>query len=177
MDSIQHIYIANINRIFAQYKKIGEGAIEQINNEEINFCPDKESNSIALIVKHLSGNMLSRWTDFFLSDGEKEWRKRDTEFEGTFRDKKQLIEVWTKGWNCLFNVTEKLKPEDLLKTVSIRGEELTVLDAINRQIAHYSYHVGQMVYLSKHIRSSNWKSLSIPKGQSNQYNNQKTKQK
>lgn len=177
MDSLQHTYIANINRIFAQYKKIGEGAIEQISNEEINFCPDKESNSIALMVKHLSGNMLSRWTDFFLSDGEKEWRKRDDEFEGTFQDKKQLIEVWIKGWDCLFNVTEKLKPEDLLKTVSIRGEKLTVLDAINRQIAHYSYHVGQMVYLSKHIRSSNWKSLSIPKGQSNQYNNQKTKQK
>lgn len=173
MDKVQLTFIVNINKVFAQYKKIGEGAIDQLSDEEINFCPDKESNSVALIVKHLSGNMRSRWTDFYTTDGEKEWRKRDEEFEGNLQNKQQLMEVWQNGWNCLFNITEKLQPHDLLKIVYIRGEALTVIDAINRQIAHYSYHVGQLVFLSKHIRSTSWKSLSIPKGQSKQYNDQK----
>jgi hypothetical protein len=173
MDKTQLTYINSINKLFKQYKKIGEGAIEQLNDEEINFCPDKESNSVALVVKHLSGNMLSRWTDFFTSDGEKEWRKRDDEFEGIIQNKKQLLEVWEKGWNCLFNVIDNLQPDDLLKTVHIRREPHTVIDAANRQIAHYSYHVGQIVYLAKHIRSTGWKSLSIPKGQSASFNKKK----
>lgn len=163
------IYITSINGIFKQYKTLAEKALDQVGDEELNFAPDAESNSIALIVKHLSGNMLSRWTDFYTSDGEKEWRDRDSEFEGKIENKKHLLEVWEKGWACLFQITEKLKPEDLLKTVYIRREPHTVIDAVNRQIAHYSYHIGQLIYLAKNIRSSGWKSLTIPKGESNKY--------
>jgi len=173
MDNFQFTYITNINKIFVQYKKIAEGAMEQLNDEEISFCPDKESNSIVMIVKHLSGNMLSRWTDFYTSDGEKEWRNRDEEFDPELYTKTQLMELWQKGWNCLFTITEELQPDDLLKIVHIRTEPLTVVDALNRQIAHYSYHVGQVVYLAKHIRSKSWESLSIPNGNSQQFNEQK----
>jgi hypothetical protein len=167
------IYLPGILKAFRSYKSLGDKTLEQVNDADINYTPNEESNSLALIVKHLHGNMLSRWTDFLNSDGEKDSRKRDAEFEGALRDKKELLELWEEGWACLFTALEALKEEDLPKTIYIRKEAHTVLEAINRQLSHYPYHVGQMVYLGKMIRKGAWRSLSIPKGQSEQFNKEK----
>lgn len=159
-------YLANIRQLFANYKKLAEKAIEQVNPELLNQIIGPEDNSIALIVKHMVGNMLSRWTDFLHSDGEKEWRNRDTEFEGGYANKEELLLAWEKGWACVFEAIDPLDQEDLERPVFIRGEQHTVLQALNRQIAHYAYHVGQIVFLAKHLSGEAWTSLSIPKGQS-----------
>jgi hypothetical protein len=166
-------YLSVILKTFRSYKSLGEKTLEQVKDAEINFTPNEESNSLALIVKHLHGNMLSRWTDFLNSDGEKENRQRDTEFEGSVTDKKELLRLWEAGWACLFAALEGLREEDLSRTIYIRKEGHTVLEAINRQLAHYSYHIGQLVYLGKMIRSGTWRSLSIPKGKSEQFNAEK----
>jgi len=172
-NSINGNYIESVQKIFRQYKNLGDKAIEQIEEDKIHWQLNEDSNSISILVKHISGNMLSRWTDFFISDGEKEWRNRDEEFINDLENKKQLLQVWEKGWHCLFSVIDNLAPSDLSKIVHIRNEPHTVIDAINRQIAHYSYHVGQLVHVAKQIKSSEWKSLSIPKGQSQAFNKQK----
>src|SRR5687767_132620 len=149
------------------YKKLADKAIAQLKDEELFVTLDAESNSIAVIMKHMAGNMFSRWTDFLNSDGEKPNRNRDMEFEiepQTTKD--DVIDYWERGWKCVFEALEPLRPEDFEKTVKIRGEEHTIVEAINRQLMHYSYHVGQIVFLAKHFRSAEWKSLSVPRNRS-----------
>lgn len=167
---IAEIYLADIRNLFRQYKDLGEKAMAQVDEEQLNWKPGENSNSISIIVKHLAGNMRSRWTDFLISDGEKEWRKRDTEFEDIIISKAGLLKTWEEGWQCLFEAIDALNGNDLEKTVFIRNEPLPVPGAINRQLAHYSYHIGQIVYIAKMIRSGHWKSLSIPKGKSEEFN-------
>jgi hypothetical protein len=154
------------------YKELGDKTFAQLKEEDFHFTPNAESNSIALIIQHTAGNMLSRWTDFLTTDGEKEWRNRDTEFEEQNLTKQQLVAFWQKGWDCLFNTLSSLSPDDLLKTIYIRSEGLLVIDAINRQLAHYPYHVGQIIYLAKLIKNEDWQNLSIAKGHAEQFNQQ-----
>jgi hypothetical protein len=154
------------------YKELGDKTFAQLNDEDFHFTPNAESNSIALIIQHTAGNMLSRWTDFLTTDGEKDWRNRDTEFEEQNLTKQQLVDFWDKGWDCLFNSLNSLTEDYLLKTIYIRSEGLLVVDAINRQLAHYPYHVGQIIYLAKVIKNKDWQNLSIAKGHSNQFNSQ-----
>ena len=144
--------------------------MEQLDEENLFWQYNDASNSIAIIVQHLWGNMLSRWTNFLTEDGEKEWRERDAEFEKVINTKEELIIKWDEGWDCLFAALKSLKDDDLNKTIFIRKEPLTVIDAINRQLAHYSYHVGQMVYIGKMQLNDRWISLSIPKGNSKEFN-------
>ena len=168
--SIEQTFLDSVIKRFKGYKVLGEKTFDQLNDQEMHFQPNKESNSIAIIIQHLHGNMLSRWTNFLTEDGEKEWRKRDDEFEVHEFSKQQLTDIWNEGWKVLLDTFESLTENDLAKNVNIRNQPLTVVDAINRQMAHYSYHVGQIVYLGRWIRGAEWKSLSIPKGNSNQYN-------
>jgi hypothetical protein len=154
----------------AYYKELGDKSFAQIRDEAFHFAPNAVSNSIAVIVRHLSGNMLSRWTNFLTEDGEKSWRGRDTEFEEPGLDRAGIIALWEKGWDCFLSALRDLKDDDLLKTIHIRSEPLTVVDAINRQLAHYPYHVGQIVYLARLYQGGEWKSLSIPKGDSQAFN-------
>ncbi|HEX5653347.1 MAG TPA: DUF1572 family protein [Chitinophagaceae bacterium] len=163
-------YLVTSIRRFRYYKDLGDKTLSQLSETDLHFRPNETSNSIAIIVQHMTGNMLSRWTNFLTEDGEKEWRQRDEEFEIHAFTKQALIELWEKGWNCLFEALESLSDEDLLKNVFIRQEALTVIDAINRQLAHYPYHIGQLVYIGKLLKDEQWKNLSIPKGQSVQYN-------
>lgn len=174
---LAEIYLTNIRKLFRQYKELGEKAMAQVNGEQMHWKPEENSNSISIIVKHLAGNMRSRWTDFLTSDGEKKWRKRDAEFEDTVNNKDDLLKTWEEGWQCLFEAIDSLSENDLKKTVFIREEPLPVPDAINRQIAHYSYHIGQIVYIAKMISSYEWKSLSIPKGKSEEFNSSHRKEK
>lgn len=166
-------YLDSAIKQFEYYKKISEKAIEQITDEQLFWQYNSESNSIATIIKHLSGNMLSRWTDFLTTDGEKTWRNRDDEFINDIFTKLELMSYWNKGWNCFFDTINKLKPNDLKKIIYIRNQEHTVIEAINRQLAHYPYHVGQIVFIGKIICNNEWKSLSIPKGNSEVFNNEK----
>ncbi len=152
------------------YKDLGDKTFEQLNEWDFHYQPNDESNSIAVIIQHMAGNMLSRWTNFLTEDGEKEWRQRDDEFEVHTYNKQQLLELWEKGWACFLTAVEALKKKDLKKTVTIRNEPLTVIDAINRQLAHYPYHVGQLIFLAKIIKNKSWTNLSIPKGDSQVYN-------
>lgn len=161
--------------IFKQYKTLADKAIQQIPQTALHTQLDPESNSIYLIMKHMSGNMLSRWTDFLTTDGEKSWRKRDDEFEEDTLSFDESINLWEKGWACLFDTLESLTETDLSKIVTIRGEEHSVMEAINRQIAHYSYHVGQIVFIAKVIQSTNWQTLSIAKGKSDDFNKNYTR--
>ncbi|HVA97735.1 MAG TPA: DUF1572 family protein [Bacteroidia bacterium] len=170
-------YLENIKKIFLQYKTLAEKAMEQISEEKLFWQYNSDSNSIELIVKHLTGNMLSRWTDFLTSDGEKECRNRDTEFESSAKTRADVMKIWEKGWTCLFHTLNQLKENDLEKIVFIRNEKHTVLDAINRQLAHYSYHIGQLVFLSKMLSEKDWKSLSIPKNKSQEFNQEKFSKK
>jgi hypothetical protein len=148
-------------------KGLGEKALAQVEDRLLNLRLDPESNSLALIVKHLAGNMLSRWTDFLVSDGEKPWRHRDQEFETPQPlDRGEMLAAWDAGWACLFTALAGLGEDDLSRLVRIRGEALSVTEAINRQVSHYAYHVGQLVFLAKHLAGSRWTSLSIPRGQS-----------
>lgn len=169
-------YLDSSRKLFRYYKTMGDKALERLTEKEVHFQHNPESNSCAIIAKHIAGNMLSRWTDFLHSDGEKEWRNRDTEFEDTFNSKAELLEYWEKGWNCLFEAIDPLQPEDLEKIAYIRNEGHTVLEAMNRQLAHYSSHIGQMVFLAKTLKGADWKSLSIPKGKSDEFNSKKFNQ-
>ncbi|OGX60580.1 MAG: hypothetical protein A2189_05120 [Paenibacillus sp. RIFOXYA1_FULL_44_5] len=162
MDNNQ-IYLDSIKKQFLYYKTLGEKAMEQLEPEQLFAAPNEDSNSIATIVKHLCGNMLSRWTDFLTSDGEKSWRERDAEFENDMQSKEELLAKWKEGWDCLFEAVDSLRPEQLWAIVYIRSEAHTVIDAINRQLAHYPYHIGQIVYAAKSMKKSSWDSLSIPK--------------
>ena len=164
-------FLEDALKSFRDCKKLAEGALEQLDDAEFFRAIDDESNTVAVNMKHMAGNMLSRWTDFLTTDGEKANRERDMEFvmlpETTRAD---MVAYWERGWRCLFAAVEPLTADDLMRIVKIRGQDHTVVQAINRQIAHYAYHVGQMVYLAKHFKSSNWQTLSIPKNRSAEFN-------
>lgn len=166
-------YLESVKKQFLYYKMLGEKAMNQLEPEQLFTAINEDTNSIATIVKHISGNMLSRWTDFLTSDGEKEWRNRDSEFENDLQSKEEVFELWNKGWKCLENALESLKPEQLSDIIYIRNEGHTVIEAINRQLAHYPYHVGQIVFYAKQLKKSSWESLSIPKNKSGNYNAEK----
>jgi len=169
-------YLESTGKLFRYYKSLGEKAMAQLSENQLREEPAPDSNNIATIVKHLRGNMLSRWTDFLSSDGEKTWRERDREFEDTLETQKDIVAAWEAGWNCLFEALDPLRPEDLSRIVYIRNEGHTVLEAINRQLAHYAYHVGQIVFLAKQLKGTEFQSLSIPKGASKTYNQEKFSQ-
>ena len=169
---IEKIFLDSVIKRFKEYKLLGEKTFEQLNDEEMHFQPNEESNSIAVIIQHLYGNMLSRWTNFLTEDGEKEWRKRDDEFELPQLSKQQLVDNWKEGWKVFLDTLESLTENDLSKTITIRSQPLNVVDAINRQMAHYCSHVGQIVYIGKWIKAGEWKSLSIPKNKSGEFNQQ-----
>ena len=173
MATLEEEFLSSSIKLFKYYKKLGEGAIAQLNDQEVLERPNEASNSIALIVHHLSGNMLSRWTDFLTSDGEKSWRNREAEFDEAYTDKKTMMEAWDKGWSCLLNALESLKPADLGKIIYIRNEGQSVMEAIQRQLAHYPHHVGQILYQAKAIKGDSFTSLSIPKGKSDTFNKDK----
>lgn len=164
-------YLDEVRRQFRGYKRLGEGAMSQLKDEELLLTIDPESNSVAILVKHLAGNMRSRFTDFLTTDGEKPNRNRDQEFEITPNTTRaEVMRWWEEGWKRVFSTIASLKPDDLLSTITIRGEPHTVLQAINRQLAHYSAHVAQIIFLAKHLRSREWKTLSIPRGKSQELN-------
>src|SRR6185369_4175497 len=169
--SIGEHFIEDALKSFRDYKKLAEGAIAQIDEAELFRTIDDESNSIAVNMKHMAGNMLSRWSDFLTTDGEKPERDRDMEFvmlPDTTKD--DIIGYWQKGWQCTFDAIQPLNADDLMRTVRIRGQDHTVIEAMNRQIAHYAYHVGQIVYLAKHFKANDWKSLSVAKNRSAEFN-------
>ena len=166
----QH-YLEDALQTFRDYQRLAERAFAQINDEDSFKTIDEESNSIAVNIKHMAGNMISRWTDFLTTDGEKPERNRDMEFvilPGTSRD--DMLASWEQGRQCVFDAIEPLQADDLMRTVRGRGQDHTVVQAINRQLAHYAYHVGQIVYLAKHFKSSDWQSLSVPKNRSAEFN-------
>lgn len=164
-------YLSSVKKQFEYYKSLADKAMLQVEaDEKLNWQPDPNSNSIAIVVKHLAGNMRSRWTNFLHEDGEKSWRNREAEFEGGYASRAEMLEHWEQGWKCLFDALESLTEADLEKIIYIRNEGHTVLEAINRQLAHYPYHVGQIVYLGRMLAGDNWRSLSIPKGGSEAFN-------
>ena len=166
-------YLESVKKQFLYYKMLGEKAMDQLEPEQLFVAVNEDTNSIATIIKHISGNMLSRWTDFLSSDGEKEWRNRDAEFENDLQSKEEVLEVWNKGWACFLDALNNLGPEQLSDIIYIRNEGHTVIEAINRQLAHYPYHVGQIVFYAKQLKNSDWDSLSIPKNKSGNYNAEK----
>jgi hypothetical protein len=163
-------YLQDSLSLFRYYKQLSERAMGQVADEQLFAVLDGEMNSIAIIVKHMVGNMRSRWTDFLTSDGEKPNRKRDTEFENPPATRAALTKLWEDGWNYVFAALEPLSDSDLGRTVEIRGEPHSVMQAINRQIAHYAYHSGQIVFLAKHLQAAQWKSLTVPRGKSEAFN-------
>lgn len=169
-------YLQSSKTLFLYYKMLGEKAIAQLEPEQLNFQFNEDSNSISTIIKHLSGNMISRWTDFLTSDGEKPDRNRDAEFENNLLSKDQMMEYWNQGWQTFLNTLESLTEADLDRIIYIRNEGHTVMEAINRQLAHYPYHIGQIIFLAKAIKTEPWISLSIPRNQSSQYNTGKFSQ-
>lgn len=166
-------YLTSVIKQFEYYKSLGDKTFEQLSFDDIQWQSNEDSNSVSIIVKHIVGNMLSRWTNFLTEDGEKEWRNRDDEFVSSFSSKEDLVAAWESGWFCLFNAIKPLKVEDLERIIYIRNGGHTVTEAINRQLAHYSYHIGQIVFLGKLLKGKNWTSLSIPKGDSINYNKDK----
>ena len=170
MADIASHYLDEARRQFRGHKRMAEGAMVQLRDEEFFVTLDPESNSVAILVKHLAGNMRSRFTGFLTTDGEKPDRFRDREFElGAGTTRAEVMKWWEEGWNCVFAAIDSLKPEDVMRTVTVRSQPHTVMQAINRQIAHYAQHTGQIVFLCKHLRSSEWKTLSIPRGKSEEF--------
>jgi uncharacterized damage-inducible protein DinB len=163
-------YLEDSLSLFRYYKNLAERAMGQVTDDELLAAPDSESNSIAVIVKHMTGNMQSRWPDFLTTDGEKPGRDRDAEFENPLQTREALLAAWEAGWQCLFSALEPLSDDDMSRRVTIRGEPHSVMQTVNRQLAHYAYHCGQIVFLAKHFRSSEWKSLSVPRGKSGEFN-------
>ena len=166
-------YLESSIKQFEYYKMLGEKTFSQLNDDQLFEKLNDESNSIGTIVKHLSGNMLSRWTDFLTSDGEKDWRKRDAEFENDIENRAELEKVWNEGWNCLLKSLKSITEKDLDNIIYIRNQGHTVVEAINRQLSHYPYHIGQIVFIGKILTNEKWQSLSIPKGNSINYNTEK----
>ncbi len=170
MNQIIENYLADALASFRNYKKMAEKALAQVSDEEFFRALDAEDNSIAVVVKHIAGNQISRWTDFLTSDGEKDFRNRDTEFELDGDTRESLMRFWETGWQTLFSALEPLTADDFSKTITIRGESHTLVEAINRQLTHYAYHIGQITFLAKHFRSTDWKTLSVPKNKSAEFN-------
>ena len=168
--TIASVFLQSAIKRLTYYKDLGDKTFEQLSDADFHFQPNETSNSIAIIIQHMAGNMLSRWTDFLTADGEKEWRNRDAEFEEQDLSKLQLMALWQKGWHCLLDALNVLTEDDLLKTIYIRSEGLSVTDAINRQLAHYPYHTGQIICIAKMITNIKWQNLSIPKGHSAAFN-------
>lgn len=168
--NFQKIYLESAIKQFRHYKNLGEKAVAQVEDEKLFFSHHEDSNSIAVIVRHLSGNMLSRWTEPFTTDGEKTWRERDTEFLNVHVTRQELMAIWEQGWTCLLDFLHSLKAEDFGKVLYIRNEEHTLTDAINRQLCHYAYHVGQIIYIAKLFSTDGWQTLSIPRNGSSEYN-------
>jgi hypothetical protein len=166
-------YLNSVKKQFEYYKSVGEKTFDQLNENDLFWQYNKESNSIAITVNHLWGNMKSRWTDFLTSDGEKEWRNRDSEFESVIKTKAELLEKWKDGWKCLFDALDSVHDKNFNTKIYIRNQEHSIIEAVNRQLAHYSYHVGQIAYVGRMIKSSEWKSLTIPKGKSTEFNKEK----
>ena len=166
-------YLESVKKQFLYYKMLGEKAMDQLEPEQLFIAVNEDTNSIATIIKHISGNMLSRWTDFLTSDGEKEWRNRDAEFENDLQSKDAVLAAWNKGWACFLDALNSLDPKQLSDIIYIRNEGHTVIEAINRQLAHYPYHIGQIVFYAKQLKNGNWDSLSIPKNKSGNYNDEK----
>ncbi|CAL2107696.1 conserved hypothetical protein [Tenacibaculum sp. 190524A02b] len=162
-------YLHNITKQFKSYKEVADKTFSQLQEDDFHWCFNEESNSIASIIIHLSENMLSRWTDFFTSDGEKEWRDRDAEFEPKTLSKHQLIEKWEKGWNCLFDALNSINETNFNQPIYIRNKEHKLIESITRQIAHYPYHIGQITYVGKMILNSKWQTASIAKGKSKEF--------
>ena len=171
MNAIESQLLDEIRRQMRGHKRLAEGALAQLKDEDFFVTLDPESNSIAILMKHIAGNMRSRFTDFLTSDGEKADRHRDVEFElGERPSREELMRWWEQGWSVVLQTLEGLKPEDLTRTVYIRQEPHTVVQALNRALAHYVFHIGQIVFLAKHLRSSEWKTLSVPRGKSEEFN-------
>lgn len=166
-------YLASIKKQFEYYKVLGERTFDQLDDRELFDQQNDASNSISIIVNHLWGNMMSRWTDFLTTDGEKEWRERDKEFESVIKSRKELLQKWQEGWDCLFNALNSINKENFSTEVFIRNQSHSVIDAVNRQFAHYSYHIGQIVYIGRMTKADKWKSLTIPKGKSAEFNKAK----
>jgi hypothetical protein len=169
-DSLAQHYLQDAVRVFRKQKQLADGAAAQVSDAEFFRTIDAESNSIALIMKHMAGNLRSRWTNFLTSDGEKPDRRRDSEFIVEGEDRAAILERWEAGWRTVFETLESLKPEDASRTVTIRGEPHTVVEAVNRQLSHYGQHTGQIVFLAKHLKSSEWQTLSIARGHSEDFN-------
>ncbi|WP_276165916.1 DUF1572 family protein [Zobellia alginiliquefaciens] len=163
-------FIKSVLFEFSRYKTMGEQTFVQLNESDIHWKLNESDNSIALIVKHMSGNMLSRWTNFLTEDGEKPWRNRENEFEQPYRTKEEMLAAWETGWQCLFNALNSVSPKNFNTVLKIRNEDHTIVQAVHRQLAHYSSHVGQIVLLGKMIKAEKWKPLSIPKGESERFN-------
>lgn len=162
--SIDNSFVKDATKRFLYYKKLGDQTLERLLEADLHRQPDSESNSIAVIIQHLHGNMMSRWTNFLTEDGEKEWRRRDEEFEENLpASKEKLLQLWEEGWQCLLSALQQLQPEQLLQSITIRGESMPAYDGVLRQLAHYPYHIGQIVYLGKSFVGKDWQSLSIPK--------------
>ncbi len=160
---MENSYLESVLKQLTYYKNLGEKTFNQLSDEQLFIQLNEESNSIAIIVQHLWGNMLSRWTNFLTTDGEKEWRQRDAEFEINIKNKAELISKWDEGWVCVFKALEELTENDFAKIITIRKQEQTVMHAINRQLAHYPYHIGQIVFIGKMLCNQKWTTLSIPK--------------
>lgn len=169
-------YLISVRKQYQYYKGLGEKAMNQLNEEQLFWQYNEESNSIAVLVNHIAGNMLSRFTDFLTSDGEKPWRNRDEEFVNRFNNKEELVAYWNKGWECLFQTMDQLANEDLERIVYIRNEGHTIVEALNRQLAHYPYHIGQMVFIAKMLKNGQWQTLSIARNKSVEYNQGKFSQ-
>ena len=170
MSTLGTVYLESAIKRFLTYKVLGDMTFAQLQQNDFYYTPGESSNSIAVIIQHMHGNMKSRWTNFLTEDGEKPGRNRDEEFSPPACSKEQLVGMWEEGWRCLIDTLRSLKPEDLEKTITIRHEPHVVIDAINRQLAHYPHHVGQIVYIGKMILDQNWQSLSISKGASQIFN-------
>jgi len=166
-------YLNSVVKQFEYYQSLGEKTFDQLSEEQFFWQSDKEGNSIAIIVKHMVGNMMSRWTNFLNEDGEKSWRDRDGEFENSFHTKEDILEAWKKGWNCLFGALDDVHEDNLESIIYIRNHGHTITEAINRQLSHYSYHIGQIVFIGRMLKKEDWVSLSVPKNQSKQYNQEK----
>ena len=166
----------SIKKQFAYYQHLGHFTFNQLDDSQLFWQFNEESNSIAVIVQHLWGNMMSRWSDFLISDGEKEWRNRDSEFESSLTNKEDVLEKWEEGWNCLFHALDNLEDKDFERIIFIRNQGHTVSEALHRQMSHYAYHVGQIVYIGRMLKGNAWKSLSIPRGASVAFNKEKFNQ-
>lgn len=163
-------YLPSLTKQLNYYRSLAEKTFSQLSDEQLFWHYNSESNNVAMIVKHMAGNMISRWTDFLTTDGEKDWRDRDTEFADDIKDRAAMMKKWNEGWDCVFNALNPLTEADLSRTIHIRGEAMSVVDGCNRQLAHYAYHTGQIAFLGKMMMNEKWNSLSIPKGKSKEFN-------